>query len=174
MRAPSGAVMPRMRPDAIGLRMKRTQWAALMSPVNRPRPATKAGSSSRRIARPTHFIPEPAVAPVMARHFSKSGGLAEERLANDVCEVGFADHPRVIDLDGRDHVDGLGEVLLAHAETLKTGWQSQPYIEVIKPARRVARAERALDARHGLGRSRAVEADGVGRRDGVGMGVVES
>ena len=57
--------MPTMRPEATGLRMKRTQWAALRSPVNRPRPATSAGSSSRRMARPTHFIPEPAVGAAM-------------------------------------------------------------------------------------------------------------
>src|SRR6202166_3056418 len=116
--------MPTMRPEATGLRTKRTQKAALRSPVKRPRPATSAGSSSRRMARPTHFIPEPAVAPVIVRHFSKSRRLAEKRLANDFGEVGFGDRPRVIDLDGRDHVDGLGEVLLAHAETLEPGRQA--------------------------------------------------
>src|SRR5216683_7145899 len=103
MCAPSGAVMPRMRPDAIGLRMKRTQWAALMSPVNRPRPATSAGSSSRRMARPTHFIPEPAVAPVIARYVSESRWLAEKRLADDVGKVGLRDRPRMRDFDGRDN-----------------------------------------------------------------------
>src|ERR1700675_500907 len=173
MRAPSGAVMPTMRPDATGLRTKRTQRAALRSPVNRPRPATSAGSSSRRMARPTHFIPEPTVAPVLVRHFSKSRRLAVKRLANDFGEVGFGDGPRMGDLDCRDHVDGLGEILLAHAETLKPSRQAKPYIEVVKAARRLARAERALDARHGFRRRRAVEADGVGRCDGVGVGVVE-
>src|SRR5580704_8347377 len=132
MQAPSGAVMPTMRPEATGLRMKRTQRAALRSPVNRPRPATSAGSSSRRMARPTHFIPEPAVAPVMGRHFSKSRRLAEKRLADDFGEVGLGDRPGMGDLDGRDHVDGFGEIVLAHAETLEPGRQAQPHIEVVK------------------------------------------
>src|SRR5580692_9851291 len=140
MRAPSGAVMPRMRPEATGLRMKRNQRAALRSPVKRPRPATSAGSSSRRMARPTHFIPEPAVAPVIVWHFSKSRRLAEKRLANDFGEVGLGDRPGMIDLDGRDHVDGLGEIVLAHAETLEPGRQPKPYVEIVKAARRVAHA----------------------------------
>src|ERR1700682_325191 len=143
MRAPSGAVMPTMRPEATGLRIKRTQRAALRSPVNRPRPATSAGSSNRRMARPTHFIPEPAVAPVIVRHFSKSRRLAVKRLANDFGEVGFGDRPRGIDLDRRGHVDGLGEIVLAHAETLETRRQAQPHIEIVKGARRVAHATRA-------------------------------
>src|SRR5580658_4194138 len=104
---------------------------------------------------------------------SKSRRLASIRLADDVREVGFADRPRMGDLDGCDHVDGLGQILLAHAETFETGRQSQPHIEIVKAARRVARAERALDARHGLGCRGAVEADGVGRGDGVRVSVVE-
>src|SRR5580704_8906303 len=154
--------MPTMRPEATGLRMKRTQRAALRSPVNRPRPATSAGSSNRRMARPTHFIPEPAVAPVMAGCVSESRRLAEKRLANDFGEVGFGDRPRMGDLDRRDHVDGLGEIVLAHAETLEPGRQPKPYVEIVKAARRVAYAERALDALHGFRRRGAVEADGVG------------
>src|SRR5262249_13231017 len=59
---PSGALIRTRRPAATGLRTKRTWWAAGRSAVNRPRPRTSAGSSTRRIARPTHFIPEPAVA----------------------------------------------------------------------------------------------------------------
>src|ERR1700722_8183386 len=152
MRAPSGAVMPTMRPEATGLRMKRTQRAALRSPVKRPRPATSAGSSSRRMARPTHFIPGPAVAPVMAGCVSEPRRLAEKRLANDVGEVGFGDRPRMSDLDGRDHVDGFCKILLAHAEALETRRQAEPHIEIVKAAGCVGHAERALDARHGVGR----------------------
>src|SRR6516165_7700782 len=58
---PSGALIRTRRPAATGLRTKRTWWVAGRSAVNRPRPRTSAGSSKRRIARPTHFIPEPAV-----------------------------------------------------------------------------------------------------------------
>src|SRR4029077_452610 len=137
-----------MRPEARGLRMNRTQRAASRSPVNRPRPATSAGSSSRRMARPTHFIPEPAVAPVMVGYVSEPRRLAEKRLAKDVGEVGFRDRPRMGDFDGRDNVDGFADVFLAQAETLQPGRQPEPRIEVVKPARRVARAERAVDARH--------------------------
>src|SRR5580704_7099291 len=39
---------------------------------------------------------------------SKSRRLAEISLADDFGEVGFGDRARVGDLDGRDHVDGLG------------------------------------------------------------------
>src|SRR5580704_14626324 len=137
--------MPTMRPEATGLRMKRTQRAALRSPVNRPWPATSAGSSSRRMARPTHFIPEPAVAPVIVRHFSKSRRLAEKRLANDFSEVGFRNRTRMRDFDGRDNVDGFADVFLAHAQTPQSGGQAKPHIEVVKAACRVAHAERALD-----------------------------
>src|SRR5580693_4745617 len=117
MRAPSGAVMPTMRPDATGLRTKRTQRAALRSPVKRPRPATSAGSSSRRMARPTHFSPEPAVAPVMAKYVSEPRRLAVKRLADDFGEVGFRNRPRMRDFDRRDNVDGFADVFLAHAQT---------------------------------------------------------
>src|SRR3984893_15500939 len=99
MRAPSDAAMLTMRPEATVLRTKRTQKAALRSPVKRPRPATSAGSSSRRMARPTHFIPEPAVAPVMAGCVSEPRRLAEKRLANDFGEVGFGNRARVRDFD---------------------------------------------------------------------------
>src|ERR1700686_3608251 len=145
MHAPSGAVMPTMRPDATGLRIKRTQWGAWRSPVKRPRPATSAGSSSRRMARPTHFIPEPAVAPVMAGYVSELRRLAEKRLANDFGEVGFRNRPGMGDLDGRDNVDGFADVVLAQPETLQPGRQSEPLVEIVKAARRVAHAERALD-----------------------------
>src|SRR5580704_14307267 len=145
MRAPSGAVMPRMRPEATGLRIKRTQWAASRSPVNRPRPATSAGSSSRRMARPTHFIPEPAVAPVMVGYVLEARRLAEKRLANNFGEVGFRNRPRMRDFDGRDNVDGFADVFLAHAQTPQSGGQAKPHIEVVKAACRVAHAERALD-----------------------------
>src|ERR1700731_1956732 len=173
MRASSGAVMPTMRPEATGLRTKRTQRAALRSPVKRPRPATSAGSSSRRMARPTHFIPEPAVAPVMAGCVSEPRRFAEKRLGNDFGEVNFGDWPRMSDLDGRDHVDSFCEILLAHAETLEAGRQAKPHVEIVKAARRVAHAEGALDARHGLGRRGAIEADSVGGRDGVSVSMVE-
>src|SRR5580704_6687921 len=113
MRAPSGAVMPTMRPEATGLRRKRTQRAELRSPVKRPRPATSAGSSSRRMARPTHFIPDPAVAPVMAGYDLESRWLAVKRLADDFGEVGFRNRPRMRDFDGRDNVDGFADVVLA-------------------------------------------------------------
>src|ERR1700675_997195 len=126
MRAPSGAVMPTMRPDATGLRTKRTQRAALRSPVKRPRPATSAGSSSRRMARPTHFIPEPAVGSVMAGCVSESPRLGAKRLANDFGEVGFGDRPGMGDFDGCDNIDGLADVLLAQPETLQPGRQSEP------------------------------------------------
>src|ERR1700720_1773315 len=115
MCAPSGAAMPTMRPDATGLRTKRTQRAALRSPVKRPRPATSAGSSSRRMARPTHFIPEPAVAPVMAGCGSEPRRLAKKRLANDFGEVGFGNRPRMRDFDGCDNVDGFADVFLAQS-----------------------------------------------------------
>src|SRR5580704_2721727 len=115
MRAPSGAVMPTMRPDATGLRTKRTHRAALRWPVKRPRPATSAGSSSRRMARPTHFIPEPAVAPVMVGCVSEPRRLAEKRLADDFGEVGFRYGSRMRDFDGRDNVDGFADVFLAQA-----------------------------------------------------------
>ena len=64
-------------------------------------------------------------------------------------------------------------ILFAHAEALEPGRQAEPHVEIVKAARRVADAERALDARHGFRRRGAVEADGVGGRDGVGVGVVE-
>jgi hypothetical protein len=51
--APSGAEIRLIRPAATELRTKRTQHAAGRSPVKRPLPATSAGSSSRRIERPT-------------------------------------------------------------------------------------------------------------------------
>src|SRR4029077_16019017 len=105
--------MPTMRPEATGLRMKRTHWAELRSPVKRPRPVTSAGSSSRRMARPTHFIPEPAVAPVMAGYVSEARRLAVKRLANDFGEIGFANRPRMGDFDRRDNVDGFADVVFA-------------------------------------------------------------
>src|ERR1700741_4292656 len=46
---------------------------------------------------------------------SKSRRLAEKRLANDFGEVGFRNRPRMGDLDGRDNVDGLADVVLAQA-----------------------------------------------------------
>ncbi len=55
--APSGAEMLSIVPAAFGLRTKRTQCAAGRSAVKRPCPLTKAGSSSRLIARPTQFHP---------------------------------------------------------------------------------------------------------------------
>src|SRR5579862_6478111 len=48
-----------MRPAATALRTKRTQRVAGRSAVKRPCPATSAGSSSRRMARPTHVVPAP-------------------------------------------------------------------------------------------------------------------
>src|ERR1700676_1208818 len=134
--------MPTMRAEATGLRMKRTQWGAVRSPVHRRRLATSAGSSSGRSARPTHFIPEPAVAPVMAGYVSETRRLAEKRLADDFGEVGFRNRPRMRDFDSRDNVDGFADVFLAQPETLQPGRQSKPHIEIVKAARRVARAER--------------------------------
>src|SRR3984957_11579761 len=144
--------MPTMRPEATGLRTKRTQRAALRSPVKRPRPATSAGSSSRRMARPTHFIPEPAVAPVMAKYVSEPRRLAEKRLANDFGEVGFRNRPRMRDFDGGDNVDGFADVVLAQPQSLQSGRQSKPHVEIVKAARCVAHAKSALDACHGFGR----------------------
>src|SRR5215813_11038080 len=46
-----------IRPAAIGLRTKRTQQRAGRSPVKRPWPRTRAGSSTRRIERPTQRVP---------------------------------------------------------------------------------------------------------------------
>src|SRR5580704_2781185 len=140
--------MPTMLPEATGLRTNRTQRAELRSPVKRPRPVTSAGSSSRRMARPTHFIPEPAVAPFMVGYVSEPRRLAEKRLADDFSEVGFRYRPRMRDFDGRDNVDGLADVFLAHAEALQPGRQSEPHVEIVKAARRVADAECAPDARH--------------------------
>src|SRR5580692_1179960 len=165
--------MPTMRPDATGLRTKRTHWAALRSPVKRPRPATSAGSSSRRMARPTHFIPEPAVAPVMAKYVSEPRRLAVKSLTNDFGEVGLRNRPRMGDFDRCDNVDGFADVFLAQPQSPQPGRQSEPHVEIVKAARRVADAECALDACHGFGRRGSVEADGVGRGDGVGVGVVE-
>src|SRR5580692_10202880 len=104
---------------------------------------------------------------------SKSRRLAEKRLTNDFGEVSFRNRPRMRDFDRRDDVDGFADVFLAQAETLQPGRQAEPHIEIVKAARRVAHAERALDARHGFGCRGAVEADGVGCCDGVGVGVVE-
>src|SRR5277367_1924216 len=69
-----------MRPDATELRTKRTWWWAARSAVNRPRPVTNAGSSSRLMARPTHFIPEPAVAAIIGRR-SRQKKLVVGKLA---------------------------------------------------------------------------------------------
>ena len=110
--APGGATIDLIFPAAIGERTKRTQCTAARSAVKRPWPVTRAGSSSRRMARPTHFIPEPAVAPVMAGCVSEPRRLAEKRLANDFGEVGFGNRPRMRDFDGRDNVDGFGDVFL--------------------------------------------------------------
>jgi hypothetical protein len=67
------------------------------------------------MARPTHFIPEPAVAPVMTGYVSEPRRLAEKRLANDFGKVGFGDRPRMRDFDGRDNVDGFADVVLVQA-----------------------------------------------------------
>src|ERR1700692_1697191 len=77
------------------------------------------------------------------------------------------------DRDGRDYVDGLGNVVFAHAEPLETGRQPNPHIEIVKSAGGIAYAECALDARHGLWRRGAVESTGIRRGDGMGVGVVE-
>src|ERR1700719_4715888 len=113
--------MPTMRPEATGLRTKRTQRAALRSPVKRPGPATSAGSSSRRMARPTHFIPEPAVAPVMAKYVSEPRRLAVKRLADDFGEVGFRSRTRMGDFDRRDNVEAFADVFLAQPQPLQAG-----------------------------------------------------
>jgi hypothetical protein len=56
-----------MRPDATGLRTKRSQCAAGKSAVKFPFPATKTGSSRRRIDRPTQVMPEPLVGALIAQ-----------------------------------------------------------------------------------------------------------
>src|SRR4051812_11396660 len=63
--APCGGATLIIVPAAMGLRTKRTQWLAGRSAVNRPAPATSAGSSTRRIERPTQVEPEPRVAALM-------------------------------------------------------------------------------------------------------------
>src|ERR1700733_9545068 len=89
-----------MRPEATGLRTKRTQSVAARSAVKRPRPVTSAGSSSRRMARPTQgipdVIPEPAVASCMSafRSIHRSIGLDVEG-ARQWCEPGVEDFRRI-------------------------------------------------------------------------------
>ena len=63
--APSGTAILSMRPAATGLRTNRTRCAAGRSAVKRPRPVSSAGSSTRRIERPTQVRPEPLVGAVM-------------------------------------------------------------------------------------------------------------
>ena len=63
--APFGALTLVNFPAAMGLRTKRTQWTAGRSAVKRPWPVISAGSSSRRMARPTQIMPEPLVCAVM-------------------------------------------------------------------------------------------------------------
>src|SRR5262249_41169645 len=52
--APSGAARCTILPQATGLPTNRTQCDAASPPENRPRPVTSAGSSNRRIGRPTN------------------------------------------------------------------------------------------------------------------------
>ena len=60
--APCGAVdLGDLRRPRPALRTKRTQCAAGRSAVKRPCPVISAGSSSRRMARPTQVMPEPLV-----------------------------------------------------------------------------------------------------------------
>ena len=60
----SGAVTRTMRPAATELRTKRTYCAAGRSPVKRQTPVTSAGSSSRRIERPTQVMLAVVLAPL--------------------------------------------------------------------------------------------------------------
>ena len=72
-------------PAATGLRTKRTQWAAGRSAVKRPCPVIKAGSSSRRIARPTQVMPEPRVPCALTMCCSPARG--ERRRARDRADI---------------------------------------------------------------------------------------
>src|ERR1700730_746045 len=53
---PFGTAIRVMRPAATGLRTNRTHFAAARSPVKRPCPVTSAGSSTRRMDRPTQPV----------------------------------------------------------------------------------------------------------------------
>src|SRR4029079_674336 len=55
--APGGVVTCLMRPQATGLRTKRTHFSAGRSAVNRPSPVTSVLSSTRRMERPVHCEP---------------------------------------------------------------------------------------------------------------------
>src|SRR5689334_6046799 len=77
--APLGTSIPVSFPAAIGLRTKRTQWAAARSAVKRPRPVISAGSSRRRMARPTQVMPAPLVPRVL---MGRSWGAVLQRTAN--------------------------------------------------------------------------------------------
>src|SRR5580698_10489186 len=104
------------------------------------------------MARPTHFSPEPAVALVMTANVSETRRLAGESLGDDVEKVGLRHRPRMLDLDRRNHLDRLADILLAHAQPFQSGRQAEADIEIVKAARRIADAEGACDAPHRLGR----------------------
>ena len=85
-----GRVMRTIRPAATELRTKRTQCAAGRSPVNRPCPVTRVGSSTRRIERPTQ-LPLPfgrfrldGHLPRRFAYFLYGGSCAAAASANDV------------------------------------------------------------------------------------------
>src|SRR5690348_15867199 len=108
---PSGATILTMRPEATGLRTKRTKCAAARSAVKRPRPRTSAGSSRRRRARPTHFIPEPAVALAMTATLTRIASAAHVRCCDARRGVGGPGWPGfghgVVDTETRE---GLASV----------------------------------------------------------------
>ncbi len=81
---------------------------------------------------------------------SKSRRLAIIRLADDFDEVGFRYRPRMGDVHRAHHLDGLGDVLLAHAEAFQAGRQAEADVEIEKTAGGIGNAERAFDTRHGV------------------------
>src|SRR5205823_10239681 len=68
----------RSRPEATELRTNRTWCLAGRFPVNRPCPATSAGSSTRRIERPTQPRPPSFLLLGAAPNSKNDGGRSEE------------------------------------------------------------------------------------------------
>ena len=72
-------------------------------------------------------------------------------------QVGFRNRPGWSIFTAATTSTALADVSSSQPETLQPGRQSEPHVEIVKAARRVAHAERALDARHGVGRRGALK-----------------